>query len=101
MQIIVEIPDALAGQLHLGANADLRSLLRALGNQHVAEGGFTVVPVSDVSTTGEAILSPMDQLTESTIRPQRDVLARLKDIYGDLPMAGENAVLSARRTEKY
>lgn len=104
MQITVEIPDSLAGQLHLGTKADLRSLLQALVEQHVSEGGLTVVQVSDPLKTGvvglEENATPQEPFVES-VRSQRDVLARLKGIYGDVPMTGENAVLAARRLERY
>ena len=104
MQITVEIPDSLAGQLHLGEKADLRSLLQALVEQHVSEGGLTVVQVGDQEKSGVAGLekpAPSQEPPVERVRPPRDVLARLKGIYGDLPMTGENAVLAARRMERY
>lgn len=94
MEITVEIPDSLAGQLHLGAKADLRSLLQTLAEQNVSEGGLTVVQAA------EMVSRAPDTIKEAT-RPQRNVLARLRGIYGDVPMTGENAVLAARQTERY
>lgn len=105
MQITVEIPDALAGQLHLGAKADLRTLLQALVRQRVAEGGYAVVQVDEdlkVNTGKVQIHSGEHQANgRTTARPQRDVLGRLRNIYGDLPLSGENAVLVARASERY
>jgi hypothetical protein len=34
-------------------------------------------------------------------RPRRDVMARLRVTYGNVPLTGENAVLAARRMERY
>ena len=46
-----------------------------------------------------------DSLPKATpakmVRPMREVFARLRSIYGDRPVTGENAVLAARRTERY
>ena len=104
MQITVEIPDALAGQLHLGAKTDLRSLLQAMVEQHVSEGGLNVVQVGEPAKLGTVAAEAPSKVHDSSVkvtRPQRNVLARLRGIYGDMLMSGENAVLVARQTERY
>ena len=106
MQITVEIPDALAGQLHLGAKADLRTLLQALVKQRVAEGGFAVVQLDENAKGDDAAAQTHPSShrlngQEAAPRPQRDVLTRLRGIYGDLPPSGENAILAARTLERY
>jgi len=102
MQITVEIPDALAGLLHLGAKADLRTLLHALVEQRVAEGGFAVVQVDENSSVGSHVAQVHLSNEQAEIpRARRDALARLRGIYGDLPLSGENAVIAARAQDRY
>ncbi len=109
MQITIDIPDALAGQLQLRAKTNLHALLQALVEQHVSEGGLTVVTMTeaeklkDKATAGllPGGKNPEKEASSNVSRPRRDILARLRGIYGYMPVTGENAILAARRMERY
>jgi hypothetical protein len=77
-----------------------RRKLKTLQSLSSAENLLTASPKKRVGQSEKLEYSP-DSKPLLSPRPQRDVMARLRAIYGDAPLTGENAVLAARRMERY
>jgi hypothetical protein len=73
---------------------------KTLQNLSSAENLLTDMPKKRVRQSEKPEYSP-ESTPLLSLRPQREVMARLRAIYGNAPLTGENAVLAARRMERY